>query len=137
MCMIFVWKKVEFLDTLCYIVVMQNESYFEISKSKFYGYLIDVESIEMFNKFLDSLKLQHKKATHFCFAYIFDNEGRKEKFSDDKEPKGTAGLPIMNVLKRKQQTNKAIIVVRYFGGVKLGAGGLLRAYSKTASMLFN
>lgn len=116
---------------------MEKTGYLEISKSKFYSYGFDVESVENFLNRLDQLKHEHKKARHFCYAYIIDDNGNKEKCTDDKEPKGTAGIPIMNVLKRKNMKNYAIIVVRYFGGTKLGAGGLLRAYSKSASALFN
>ncbi len=116
---------------------MEKAGYLEISKSKFYSYGFDVESVAKFVARLEELKHEHKKASHFCYAYIIDDNGNKEKCTDDKEPKGTAGLPIMNVLKRKNMKNYAIIVVRYFGGTKLGAGGLLRAYSKSASTLFN
>ncbi len=116
---------------------METTGYVEISKSKFYSYGFDVGSVQQFNDRLSELRAEHKKATHFCYAYIIEDNGNKEKCTDDKEPKGTAGLPIMNVLKRKGMKNYAIIVVRYFGGTKLGAGGLLRAYSKSASVLFN
>lgn len=115
---------------------MEKTGFLEISKSKFYSYGFDVCTVQQFIDKLNELKLQHKKATHFCYAYIIDDNGNKEKCTDDKEPKGTAGMPIMNVLKRKNMKNYAIIVVRYFGGTKLGAGGLLRAYSKSASVLF-
>lgn len=116
---------------------MELTGFVEISKSKFYSYGFDVNTVEQFNEHLSNLRLEHKKASHFCYAYIIDDNGNKEKCTDDKEPKGTAGLPIMNVLKRKGMKNFAIIVVRYFGGIKLGAGGLLRAYSKSASILFS
>lgn len=116
---------------------MELSAVLEVSKSKFYSYGFDVENVADFDNKLQQLKKQHKKATHFCYAYIISDNGNKEKCTDDKEPKGTAGLPIMNVMKRKGLKNYAIIVVRYFGGTKLGAGGLLRSYSKSASMLFN
>lgn len=115
---------------------MLKTAYFEISKSKFYSYGDEFFSVEAFLEFLENLKKEHKKATHFCYAYIIDDFGTKEKNCDDHEPRGTAGAPILNVLKRKGIRNYGIIVVRYFGGTKLGAGGLLRAYSKSASALF-
>lgn len=116
---------------------MLKTAFLEISKSKFYSYGNDFSTLDEFEVFLQNLKKEHKKATHFCFAYIIDDCGTKEKSSDDHEPRGCAGAPIMNVIKRKGLRNYGIIVVRYFGGTKLGAGGLLRAYSKSASLLFN
>lgn len=113
-----------------------KENLYEISKSKFYSYLIETSSVDEFSKELDKLKSMHKKATHFCYAYIIDDNGSKEKCFDDGEPKGTAGQPILNVLKKKNLRNVGVIVVRYFGGIKLGAGGLLRAYTKATSQLF-
>ena len=115
---------------------MLNENYYEINKSKFYSYAYTVENLEQINKIIEEKKKDHKKATHVCYAYIVDDCGTKEKFNDDKEPKGTAGQPIMNVIKKKGLRNILIIVVRYFGGIKLGAGGVLRAYSKATSLLF-
>ena len=115
---------------------MEEQSYYEISKSKFYGYKYGINSATEVKTILDNLKLEHKKARHFCYAYIVDDNGAKEKASDDGEPKGTAGMPILNVLKHKKIRNVLLVVVRYFGGIKLGAGGLVRAYTKTASLLF-
>ena len=118
------------------IKIMKTEVCYEISKSKFYAYLIETNSVDFFKNKLEQLKIEHKKATHYCYAYVIDDNGSKEKAYDDGEPKGTAGMPILNVIKRKNLRNIAIIVVRYFGGIKLGAGGLVRAYSKATSMLF-
>lgn len=115
---------------------MKSENYYEISKSKFYSYFYQINKIETFKEILEKLKKEHKKATHICYAYIIDDEGSKEKAYDDGEPKGTAGMPMLNVLKRKGLRNIAVFVVRYFGGVKLGAGGLVRAYTKAVSSLF-
>lgn len=115
---------------------MKSESYIEINKSKFYSYCYQVDTIENFKLLLENTKKEHKKATHVCYAYVIDDNGAKEKAYDDGEPKGTAGMPILNVLKRKGLRNIAVLVVRYFGGVKLGAGGLVRAYTKSASSLF-
>ena len=75
-------------------------------------------------------------ATHNCYAYIIDN-GNIQKCSDDGEPNGTAGYPILNVIKKKNLTNTFVAVVRYFGGIKLGAGGLTRAYTKACAGVLN
>ena len=115
---------------------MQEQSYYEISKSKFYGYKFEIKTEKEVKLIIENLKAEHKKARHFCFAYIVDDNGAKEKVSDDGEPKGTAGMPILNVLKHKSLRNILLVVVRYFGGIKLGAGGLVRAYTKTASLIF-
>ena len=103
-------------------------------KSKFYGYLLFCEKEEIIKDALKSLKAFHKKATHICYAYRLSFPFA-EKAVDDGEPSGTAGRPILNVLQKKDLKNVAIFIVRYFGGIKLGAGGLVRTYSKTAGEL--
>lgn len=104
----------------------------EIKKSKFYGYAFKVKSLEEVEAHLEELWKEHKKARHICYAYkFFDNELKVKAF-DDGEPSGTAGKPILNIIEKKELNNIVIFVVRYFGGIKLGAGGLLRAYSKCA-----
>lgn len=112
-----------------------NTSNLEIKKSLFIGQLYDIDNLDEVQKILDELKIKHKKATHICYAYSFNAQMLHEKSFDDGEPSGTAGKPILNVLKKKNLTNTMIVVVRYFGGIKLGAGGLIRAYTKCASML--
>mgnify|MGYP001852086529 FL=1 len=102
----------------------------EIKKSKFIGYTFSFSNIEDVEKELKILKNEHSSATHICYAYILDS---LEKCSDDGEPSGTAGLPILEVIKKNNLNNILVVVVRYFGGIKLGAGGLIRAYSKCAS----
>ena len=102
----------------------------EIKKSKFIGYSFFCENVEMANEYVKAIRAEHKKATHVCFAYIVNSN---EKASDDGEPQGTAGIPILDVLKKQKLENVLAFVVRYFGGIKLGAGGLVRAYSETAS----
>ena len=99
-----------------------------IKNSKFIGYLYKVSSIEEIELLLEKTRKNHKDATHVCYAYRIEN---KEKCSDDGEPTGTAGAPIMDILEKNDITNVLAIVVRYFGGTLLGAGGLIRAYSKT------
>ncbi len=104
----------------------------EIKKSKFIGQLFDVFSQEEISNILQELKKEHKKATHICYAYRISHPFSEKAF-DDGEPSGTAGKPILNVLQKQDKQNCLLVVIRYFGGIKLGAGGLVRAYSKTAS----
>lgn len=105
---------------------------YEVDKSKFIGNIFRVDSEEDFMKKLDSIKEEYPKATHYCYAYrLIDTY----KMSDDGEPSSTAGSPIFNVIESNDLYKTAIVVVRYFGGVKLGAGGLVRAYTKAASNL--
>ena len=101
-----------------------------INKSRFIGVLIPVDNIEDINNILNNIKNEYKDATHYCYAYIIDNTKR---FNDDGEPGGTAGMPILNVIEQNNLNHVLMVVVRYFGGIKLGAGGLVRAYSKISS----
>ena len=97
----------------------------EIKKSKFIAYYYNLDNQEEVKEILNKLKIEHKKAKHVVYAYKFENTAGK---SDDKEPSGTAGLPLYNLLETNNLNNKLIVVVRYFGGIKLGAGPLMRAY---------
>ena len=106
----------------------------EIKKSKFIGYAFFCADVDEANKYLESVRLEHKKATHVCYAYVVNSN---EKASDDGEPQGTAGIPILEIIKKRKLTNVLIIVVRYFGGIKLGAGGLVRAYGESAGLALN
>lgn len=101
-----------------------------IKNSKFICYLYKVKDINEINNILNNIKEEHKDATHHCYAYIFDNI---KKSSDDGEPGGTAGIPILKVLENNNLNYVLAIVVRYFGGIKLGAGGLVRAYTKSVT----
>lgn len=103
----------------------------EINKSRFITLLYVVHNKDEVVQYLDTTKNNYPDATHYCYAYIIDN---LEKASDDGEPSKTAGAPILNVLKQKKLNHVLCIVVRYFGGVKLGAGGLVRAYSNSCSL---
>lgn len=96
-----------------------------INKSEFITLLYKVESVEEINHILNEVNKEYRDATHRCYAYIFEST---HKCSDDGEPSGTAGLPMLDVLKKNELDHILCIVVRYFGGIKLGAGGLLRAY---------
>lgn len=104
-----------------------------IEKSKFITFSAHVESEEEAREFLAEIRSKHSLATHVCYAFIADKTGNLQRFSDDGEPQGTAGVPILEVLKAKKLFETAVAVVRYFGGVKLGAGGLVRAYSSSAA----
>lgn len=103
-------------------------------KSKFLGYLCECASEDEIKSFVGDLKKEHKKATHFCWACRLKTPFC-ERAVDDGEPSGTAGRPILSVMQKKDLQNMAIVVVRYFGGIKLGAGGLLRAYAGVAGQL--
>ncbi len=101
-------------------------------KSKFITFLSVVKSIDDVNDTLKEIKKLHPNARHHCYAYILDGQNI-QKSNDDGEPKGTAGVPILEVLKHHDLTNVLCVVVRYFGGVLLGKGGLIRAYKNSAS----
>ena len=105
-----------------------------INKSRFITVLTNINDINEVKFKIENIKKEYKDATHYCFAYIINNH---EKCSDNGEPSGTAGMPILNVLKQNNLTNTLCVVIRYFGGIKLGAGGLIRAYSTSASEALN
>lgn len=105
-----------------------------INKSKFITVLTNINDINKIKEKLEDIKKTYKDATHYCYAYIINNH---EKCSDNGEPSGTAGMPILNVLKQNNLTNILCVVIRYFGGIKLGAGGLIRAYSTSSSEALN
>lgn len=104
----------------------------EVKKSKFYAYLKEVSSTEEAKEFVELVSRNHKKSRHDCYAYIVDGQ---EKADDAGEPTGTAGLPILTALQQKDLNNHVLVVSRYFGGVKLGGGGLIRAYRKSAMLV--
>ncbi|MGN1062502.1 MAG: IMPACT family protein, partial [Candidatus Scatosoma sp.] len=103
-----------------------------IEKSRFISYSTHAESEEEARAFLAALQKSHPFATHICYAFICDKQGNAQRFSDNGEPQGTAGMPILENLKNHALVQSALAVVRYFGGVKLGAGGLTRAYFSAA-----
>jgi uncharacterized YigZ family protein len=104
-----------------------------IDKSEFITYLKPVFSVEEALDFLSDIRKKHYDATHNCYAYAIGDNMEIQKCSDDGEPSKTAGAPILDVLKKQNVTNIICIVTRYFGGIKLGAGGLVRAYSSSCS----
>lgn len=110
-----------------------GEAEWEIQKSRFISYVARVESEEAAQAFIEQIRKKHWDATHNCSAYIVGPRGELQKADDDGEPSGTAGRPILEVIKKQNLTETVIVVTRYFGGIKLGAGGLIRAYGKSAS----
>ena len=106
----------------------------ENMKSKFYATAFPVNDIEVFKKRLEQVRKDNPKARHVIYAYRI---GVNSKSCDDKEPKGTAGRPILELLMKKELSNLAVIVVRYYGGVQLGAGRLLRTYLNSAINVLN
>ena len=106
-----------------------NTSKIEIKKSQFYGYFYKIDNITEIKEILKQLKIHHKKAKHIVYAYKFNNTAGK---SDDKEPSGTAGTPLYNLLEMNNVQDSMLVVVRYFGGIKLGAGPLMRTYKNCA-----
>lgn len=101
-----------------------------VNKSRFITYVYKVNNVLEVNEKIDALKAKYKDATHYCYSYII---GNIKRFNDDKEPSHTAGMPILNVLESKNLNYVLAVVIRYFGGIKLGAGGLVRAYTNAVS----
>ena len=110
------------------------EAEYEINKSKFIAHVKQVEDEETAKTFLQQLKKKYFDATHNCSAWVLGVDGSKQKSNDDGEPGGTAGNPILETIKNNELVNTIVVVTRYFGGIKLGAGGLIRAYSHTAAL---
>ena len=104
-----------------------------IERSKFICLIKGVDGEEDAKSFIDVARKKYPLATHYCYAYIADEKGLNQKFSDDGEPHGTAGLPILNAIKGRGLCKTVAVVVRYFGGIKLGTGGLSRAYGGVAA----
>ncbi|MCT1578042.1 YigZ family protein [Oceanobacillus kimchii] len=116
-----------------YTVKQQGMDEITIQKSRFIGYVKRVETEEEAQEFIQEIKKKHYNATHNCSAYMIGENDHIQKANDDGEPSGTAGVPILEVLKKKGLKDTAVVVTRYFGGIKLGAGGLIRAYGSTTS----
>ena len=104
-----------------------------IEKSRFITTSKHISGEEEAKDFIADMRRKYPDATHNCYAYIADNLGNFPRFSDDGEPSGTAGMPILEVIKNKKLFEAVVVVTRYFGGIKLGAGGLVRAYSGSAA----
>ncbi|WP_423408258.1 YigZ family protein [Heyndrickxia sp. MSNUG] len=110
-----------------------GENEIEIQKSRFIAYIDRVETEEEAQEFIQSIKKKNWNATHNCSAYLIGENDQIQKANDDGEPSGTAGVPILEVLKKKHLKDTVVVITRYFGGIKLGAGGLIRAYGKATS----
>jgi uncharacterized YigZ family protein len=111
----------------------QIENLIEIQRSKFICNIKGISDEVEAKEFVESIRKKHSLATHNCYAYIADDKGLIQKFSDDGEPQGTAGLPMLEVLKAKKMFKTVAVVTRYYGGIKLGTGGLTRAYGGSVS----
>jgi uncharacterized YigZ family protein len=114
-----------------------SESIIEIKKSKFIGRAFPCSNEEEAVKHIEETNKEFYDATHTAYAYIIGNNAEIQKFNDDGEPSGTAGLPILNYLKTEELRNILVTVTRYYGGIKLGKGGLIRAYSGSARETIN
>ena len=106
----------------------------EIKKSRFICHIKRVTTEDEARNFIQDAKKEHYKATHNCSAFILGERSEMKRSSDDGEPSGTAGVPMLGVLENQQLTNVCAVVTRYFGGIKLGAGGLIRAYSSNVAL---
>jgi uncharacterized YigZ family protein len=116
-----------------YTVKAHGEHEITIQKSRFIAHVQRAESEQEAQDFIQTIKKQHWNATHNCSAYLIGEHDQIQKANDDGEPSGTAGVPILEVLKKRNLKDTVVVVTRYFGGIKLGAGGLIRAYGKAAS----
>lgn len=117
-----------------YITIKHDgEAEMEVKKSRFITSLKRIETEDEAKTFIAGLKKTHWKANHNCSAYVLGANNEIQRSSDDGEPSGTAGVPMLEVLKKNQLSNVCVVVTRYFGGTKLGAGGLIRAYSHAVS----
>jgi uncharacterized YigZ family protein len=121
-------------DTYKTIESPSEEVLFKEKNSKFFGYCFPVQSEDQVKEILEKIKKEHYSARHWCYAFQIGTEQIHYRANDDGEPSGSAGLPIYGQIQSFEVTNILIIVVRYFGGVKLGVGGLVSAYKETAKM---
>lgn len=122
------------MDSIYRTIYGYGEDETIINKSRFIGYAMPVETEEEALEFIDKIKVKHRDATHNVYAYVLGKDSNIQRFSDDGEPSGTAGIPVLEVIKKEDLRNTVVVVTRYFGGVKLGTGGLIRAYTKGAKI---
>ncbi len=116
-----------------FTVNKETENVIIIERSKFICNIKRVNDESDARAYVEEIRKRHTLATHYCYAYIADEDGLIQKFSDDGEPQGTAGLPMLDVLKNKKMHKTVAVVTRYFGGIKLGTGGLTRAYASSVA----
>lgn len=121
--------------TLADYYTIHKQATFEyiVDKSRFIAHVQRVTSETSAKAVIEQIRKDHQRANHHCYAYMIGEQDGVQKAADDGEPSGTAGVPILNVIQQKTLKDTLIVVTRYFGGVKLGAGGLIRAYGQTAS----
>ncbi|WP_291632401.1 YigZ family protein [Clostridium sp.] len=112
----------------------ESKAEFKEKKSTFIGHGKRVETEDAAKEFIQKIKSQHKEARHNVYAYLIGENRMIQRYSDDGEPHGTGGIPMLEVLKKSEITDVVVVVTRYFGGILLGTGGLARAYSKGASL---
>ncbi|MGM0777995.1 MAG: YigZ family protein [Bacillota bacterium] len=116
-----------------YTVKGYGENEIEIERSRFIAHVARAETADEALEFIQKIKKIHSNATHNCSAYLIGENDQIQKANDDGEPSGTAGVPILEVLKKKKLKDTVVVITRYFGGIKLGAGGLIRAYGRATS----
>lgn len=116
-----------------FTVKKQGEHEIIIQKSRFIAHISRAETEEEAQQFIQDIKKKHWNATHNCSAYLIGEHNQIQKANDDGEPSGTAGVPMLEVLKKRDLKDTVVVVTRYFGGIKLGAGGLIRAYGKSTT----
>ena len=122
------------MDKIYRTIYKYGEDETIINKSRFIGYAMPIEREEDALEFIEEIKTKHRDATHNVYAYVLGQNSNVQRFSDDGEPSGTAGIPALEVLKKEDLRNVVVVVTRYFGGVKLGGGGLIRAYTRGAKI---
>ena len=122
------------MDNIYRTIHRYGEDEMVINKSRFIGYAMPIGSENEALDFIEKIRSKHRDATHNVYAYVFGEDNNIQRFSDDGEPSGTAGIPALEVIKKEELRNVVVVVTRYFGGIKLGTGGLIRAYTKGAKI---
>lgn len=117
-----------------YTALKEASINYEEKKSLFIGHIKRIENESEAKEYINRINERYKDANHNVFAYIIGRNMEIQRYSDDGEPQGTAGIPVLEVIKKHNITNVVLVVTRFFGGILLGSGGLIRAYSKTASL---
>ena len=122
------------MDKVYKTIYKYGEEEIIINKSRFIGYARPINSEKEALEFIEEIKTKNRDATHNVYAYVVGENNGIQRFSDDGEPSGTAGIPALEVIKKEDLRNVIVVITRYFGGIKLGTGGLIRAYTKGAKI---
>lgn len=122
------------MDNTYRAIYKYGEDQFIVKKSRFIGYAKPIDSEEEALSFIEEIETKHRDASHNVYAYVFGPNSNVQRFSDAGEPSGTAGVPALEVIKKEELRNVVVVITRYYGGTKLGAGGLIRAYTKGAKI---